>query len=344
MSRHVLQVIASLLWLTAYSSAQDSASAPAKFMVLTNEQYISGLRSKLDLADPKVVFEAVFFSLDSVVVVYPTENYYYFECVVNGRHLKGNIGLFATDIDSGIINFAYEDKGAFHKIGGVAIEMAVKLSNADGVGIRRLDDFQFLISFHGKYVLFKCYDPGLTRPLKSHLAPNEEYVCTTLDESGIKFALLFDKVHKHLFWILDQDDDVPEIFIPYTESLFIGARTEFVFLVDTMLNRKVLIGVKKENIEENNWFDGPFDQLPDNYIRNGQLNLRGYLEACFPKLKGNIDQFGNYLDERGSRVAISSYLFYKTRKDILKVYFGCRNSYKKYEDFIYNITKQRVLK
>ena len=58
----------------------------------------------------------------------------------------------------------------------------------------------------------------------------------------------------------------------------------------------------------NNYFDGPFDQLPDNFIegetlRDAILNVR-------PQLKGQIDRFGSAPD--GSiRFMIGPYLPYQ---------------------------------
>jgi len=34
---------------------------------------------------------------------------------------------------------------------------------------------------------------------------------------------------------------------------------------------------------QNNWYDGPFDQMPDNYVYLGQIEVQKYLEACYPR-------------------------------------------------------------
>ena len=54
------------------------AVSPPGPMFLAHDRFVTGLRTALDLDDPKLVFRFVFSQLDSPVRVYPTENYYYF--------------------------------------------------------------------------------------------------------------------------------------------------------------------------------------------------------------------------------------------------------------------------
>jgi hypothetical protein len=73
-------------------------------------------------------------------------------------------------------------------------------------------------------------------------------------------------------------------------------------------DRKILIGVYEENVRVNNYLDGPFDQLPDNFIE-GETLRKAILEVD-PKLKGKIDRFGGTPDGE-VRYSISPYLIYK---------------------------------
>ena len=63
----------------------------------------------------------------------------------------------------------------------------------------------------------------------------------------------------------------------------------------------------------NNYFDGPFDQLPDNFIE-GDLLQKALIESQ-PLLKGKIGRLGHFDD--GSRVAITPYGYYRTPSDLL---------------------------
>ena len=58
----------------------------------------------------------------------------------------------------------------------------------------------------------------------------------------------------------------------------------------------------------NNYFDGPFDQLPDNFIEGE--TLRNAILEIDPKLKGKIDRFGGSPDGE-IRYMIAPYKLYK---------------------------------
>ena len=96
-----------------------------------------------------------------------------------------------------------------------------------------------------------------------------------------------------------------------------GRRSGFAFGMDpTNHGRKVLIAVRGANAIVNNYYDGPFDQLADNYVE--QTNISKYLELASPNLKGRIDKYGYYTDRAtSSRVAVSPYYVYFSEKDLL---------------------------
>ena len=59
-------------------------------------------------------------------------------------------------------------------------------------------------------------------------------------------------------------------------------------------DRKVLVAVRRLNISRNDYFDGPFDQLADNYADETQVAV--YMQRAFPSLQGRIDKYGYYTD------------------------------------------------
>jgi hypothetical protein len=99
----------------------------------------------------------------------------------------------------------------------------------------------------------------------------------------------------------------------HTTHILIGKRTGFAFYQDKFLNRKILIGVFADNASENNHFDGPFDQLPDNFLRGD--TLRQSIIRADPKVAGAIDRFGNFLDGSG-RYLIAPYFYYRSEEDL----------------------------
>jgi hypothetical protein len=74
-----------------------------------------------------------------------------------------------------------------------------------------------------------------------------------------------------------------------------------------------LIGVFEGNAMANNYFDGPFDQLPDNFIAGE--DLRDAILAVEPGLKGKIDRFGGDPDG-ASRYLIGPYANYRSEVDL----------------------------
>ena len=74
------------------------------------------------------------------------------------------------------------------------------------------------------------------------------------------------------------------------DRILIGQRTGFAYYLDDKLDRKILVGVFEGNARVNNYFDGPFDQLPDNFLEGD--TLRQIILEVEPSLAGQIDRFG----------------------------------------------------
>lgn len=309
--------------------------------LVTNEAFIEGMYRQAKADDPISVFRHVFSSMGNEVKVYPTENYYYFEYALGGATIKGNIELFAGNRDEGVVSFAYEEGYAIEDPDHQPLEREVDLTAQDGVRLRKVSDLQYTISFDGKTVTFNLNDVGLSPPRKAVLSPVETFVGPSFDESGLQFYLIYNKECHTLFWILNEDNFVPERFISYTPTLLIGRRTEFAFYDDKDNNRRILVGVKKDNIIRNNWYDGPFDQLPDNYIKTGRVELHKYIEACYPNTKGKIDKYGVFLNNRDGRIAVAPYLKYSSEDQLAKLIDSLKVASKSKSDFYCRLTKIR---
>jgi hypothetical protein len=90
-------------------------------------------------------------------------------------------------------------------------------------------------------------------------------------------------------------------------------RSGFAFYQDRRTARKILIGVYAENVALNNYYDGPFDQLPDNFIDGN--SLRDAILAVAPRLAGKIGRLGHYRDRNG-RYVIAPYIAYRSIADL----------------------------
>ena len=131
--------------------------------------------------------------------------------------------------------------------------------------------------------------------------------------------------------MLDETEKVAEQFFSskQTDRILVGKRTGFAFYKDHRLNRKIMIGAFEGNMIANNYFDGPFDQLPDNFIEGE--TLRNAILAVRPQLKGEIDRFGSAPD--GSiRFMIGPYLAYQDITDLDRIH-TCAQKKQKRPDY-----------
>lgn len=328
---------------TIFSNCQEDQHTKIPRGFVTNESFINGLYTGVDLQSTIDVFRYVFSNLNGKVTVYPSENYYYFQFPMLGKTLSGTLTLYPEQRDSAKIGFGYgtkvEDK-ARHKyyfIRGGGNDLSVK----DGVKLRKINDFKYSVTFEGRTVIFNLYNPGLTQPQKALLRDDEEYVGTSFDESGLQFHLIFNNSVSYLFWILNEDVFVTETFSPAgigIEDVIIGDRTEFAFYDDSLHSRKILIGVSGLNVLHNNWYDGPFDQLPDNYVYTGQIDMKKYLIAHYKVDSTEIDKYGNY--NREARIPVAPYTVYFS-KDELAFVDSCKELQLNTDEFCKCLTEQK---
>lgn len=294
-----------------------TAVPAAPLQLHTNEAYVEevGRASTLAIGDPLAVFAAVFASLPERVKVYPTENYYYVAFTHAGVRYAGNLRLDASDRDRGVLHFAYfeeqtdwgdEDSEVRH----------VALDTATGVTVERLERLVYRVGHAGKNVVFALNDLSDVAPPPSVLAPGERVIGPIFDESGIRFFLVFNERLKVFHYVLDETVPVADELVPLPRArrILVGKRTGFAFYRDHLRERKIMIGAAEINMRLNNYFDGPFDQLPDNFI-DGEA-LRSAILAVSPKLKGDIDRFGGSADG-SQRFMIGPYLPYRRVEDLL---------------------------
>ncbi len=314
--------------------------------IFFNQSMIEKLGSALDLNNPDEVFKHVFLNLPERPVVYPTENYYYFQFYAGGKTIWGNLRFDAQDRDKGALHlgyFEYSEDGQYQDYAGHS-----KAFNQDsGVTVLKVDPWHYQIKAFGKTVVFTLNDVGWALPQKAKLRPGEEYVGTIYDESGLRFFLVFNGGDPHLFYVLDEDAPAPEEFLPIeagpptnlaeqvgggagiSPNVVMGKRTGYAFFNDPEYNQKILIGVSALNMQRNNYYDGPFDQLPDNYVLKTQIAK--YMGLAYPGLESEIDQYGVFKNQEGSRMAITSYFSYYSEADFSFVE-SCAKTYPAPED------------
>ena len=190
------------------------------------------------------------------------------------------------------------------------------LSADEGLRLVRLGQFSYSLELDCKRVDFDFQQLPLLKPSRSILRSSELYLGPAFDESGLHFSLLFDRETNCFLWILNDDFPTHDTFASGLGNLEIGRRTRFAFLSDDRNRRRVLVGVSKAEAQANSYYDGPFDQLPDNYIATGEVQLQKYIELNNPDRRGQIDEFGFFKLLPAYRVAIMPYHLYNQTSDL----------------------------
>jgi hypothetical protein len=302
-----------LLWLIAAApfAAQAQDGAPKLQTLETDIQSVTHVDA-LDVDDPLKVFAFVLNALPGRVTVYPTENYYYFRFLHRGTPYAGNIRIEVSDKPA-VLHFAYyRTQTPWHP---EAKATEIVLGGAQGVTLEKQDRLRYRVTSGNKSVEFALNDLSGVRPQENQLAPGERFVGPIFDESGVRFLLVFNDRLKTFLYVVDSSVPLPEETFSAREKshIAIGRRSGFAYFRDLKLPRQILIGVYEDNLLLNTYYDGPFDQLPDNFIEGEAL--RSAILAADPRLKGRIDRFGRALD-RNIRYAIKPYLAYVEPSDL----------------------------
>jgi hypothetical protein len=332
LSRMIPAVLAAVLLALpamAHSAEKPVVRPVGKPKVYFNQDFIESLYTKVDIKNEMAVFKLVFGALRDKVRVYPTENYYYFSFLTGGKVWWGNLRFDAIDRDKGILHlgyFKFDEYGRYDEDNNYYKNLTAK----DGVILKKVSDFVYTVTFEGRTVTFQLNDVGWKPPVKSKLRKVETYVGPVFDESGTRFHLIFDNNSKHFMYLLNEDGPVPEHFINVNRAVVVGERTGFAYFIDRAYDRKILIGVHGRNAQRNNYYDGPFDQLPDNYIDKAKMGE--YIVKAYPFTKGRIDKYGNYTDREAARFSISNYLIYED-VDKLNFVFDCMKRYREESSF-----------
>jgi hypothetical protein len=314
--------------MAGVGNAQDQ-ERPKLF---THQSYVEDVLKtfSLPIEDPKAVLAYVLQNLPDRVKVYPTENYYYFRFVHNHSQYAGNIRLDPVTREQGKVHIAYSIDFAGWKDEDPAFHML--LGKADGVAVEKLGPLLYRVSTGSRSVDFELNDLSKVVPPAGALGPDEKYIGPIFDDSAVRFFLVYNQKLKLFHYILDES--VPtDVFTrsAITDRILIGKRTGFAFYRDHRIERKILVGVFEGNARVNNYFDGPFDQLPDNFIEGEAL--RSAILEVEPRLAGHIDRHGSSPDGV-SRYMIAPYLHYHS-EDELSVFHVCAEDKKIPADLYY---------
>ena len=288
--------------------------------IIFNQGVIENLHLDVDLNNPLDVFGYVFHRLPPEVIVYPSENYYYFESYLSGLKIRGSVQIPANTRDEGIISFHYSEIDSNEDIDFEdSIQYSVALDINQGVLVQRTNNYEYVVTYGDTEVQFILQELEQKKPLFLSLFSDEVFVEKTFDESGYQFVLIYNTLENEFLWVLNEEEYVPDRFASLGDNLIVGGLSGFVFWIDRENNdRKILVGVQEASQYSNNYYDGPFDQLADNEI--DLLNRSDYMRLYDPLIVEGIeeiDKYGYYNDSGDLfRVSISPYLTYADLSDI----------------------------
>lgn len=304
------------IWLLAIAASLLIAptARAAENPIRTNEAYVEEALRKpgFDITAIDEVLDYVFDSLADEVTVYPTENYYYFKFVHGGVPYAGNFRLDIADRDKGVIHFAYFTENTPH---GQQVISNHRAYTADtGLAIEKRANLAYAVTRGERTVVFHLNDLSHVKPSQAEIAPGEIYVGPVFDEAAVQFFLMWNPELKMFLYVLDRSVVSEDYFeTDVSAQLRIGTRTGFAYYRDRYLDRWILVGVRAYEASLNTYLDGPFDQLPDNFIEGE--TLRDALLTLSPEVEGEIDRFGNSHDLTG-RMLVDPYILYSDLSDL----------------------------
>lgn len=279
-----------------------------------NEDMIREVTTAADpqACSPNEVLNDLFKQIGPVATIYPTENYYYFSFFRGGKSYSGSLRLAVDSRDKGIVQFAcYETYTSWLEVDGAA-GIQKELSQANGVFVKKIGNFEYDIAIEGVVVKFLLNKIDQT-PDKDKLGTGEKFAGRLLDDSGLVFDLVYNRTEKVFYFVLDTKSRVTDAFVKLKDKVYVGKRTGFVFFEDVILKRFILIAVHSEEIYKNSPYDGPFDQLPENFYE--EVGFWGYVYDAHPELLGKLTAGGTYLESE-LIFGILAYRAYVSKKDL----------------------------
>lgn len=339
----VLGVVMAVAAIAAWPKHPPGAPGLPAGSLMTNEARINGLYTNANMLDVKEAFRRVFDALDDEVVMYPSENALYFRVAVRGKLFDGAFHFDRGTADSAALGFSYAVIYEDRMRGRGKVEKAFHraLGPADTVFVEPDDSSGFVVTYMRKRVHFSSYRVAQSVPATLKLLPSEKLVGNTFDESGLRFHLVYNKNVHRLYWLLNEEGFVPEEFETFGSTLAIGMRTEFAFYRDSANHRMVLVGVNAYNVGANNWYDGPFDHLPDNEVHAGRLDMRQYIAPHLGIEPSKLNMYGGYVGREGTRAAVTAYTIYSQPSQLAFV-DSLLALKKPADEFLAAVTEQRV--
>lgn len=279
----------------------------------TNESFIKKVQTRTNQS----VLDYVFKSLNDKITVYPGEGYYYFNFLYNGDFYKGNIRFAKGDRDKGILYYAlFKPSGSLQDADNDELIGQLDKSHVF-FKLEKRNRLNYKITYKKRTIAVHIND--LLPLIKTVKVPSKHhyYVGPIYDESAIVFDLFFNENLKRFVYYHRGDIGSRESYVQLDANILIGKRTGFAYLRFGAEKQKIFIGGSRLNMTLNNYYDGPFDQLPDDTLDGDKLTK--LIEIYDPREKGKLSSGGMYKGQEADlRYAIAPYVDYVSIKELKK--------------------------
>jgi hypothetical protein len=306
--RFVSLAIAALAVVAGASLAATLAHEPMRGdSIERNDLWTTGLADSESL-EPDDVLLALLNSFHGSATIFPTENHLYFRMTAKGTQIGGNICLPAATRDQGEFYLSYTE---VLNLRSEAIEprgWEREYRKGATASLVKLRKNLYRISIKGISADIKINEVDWRPKDVPVNTLTEVPVAPFNDESSTRFVFVFDKASK-VFWyqtdwtLLGADERL--LYRP--SGIVIQPRTGFIYYKDSIRGRLILIAVNDRSVRQNDWFDGPCDQTPENLELDGAIDFFRYIYEVNPDLRGKIDKFGVYLDDPETRLAVAAF-------------------------------------
>ncbi len=306
----------------------------------TNSSFKNHLNDNtLQKLNDNTIIDFIFKSMNNKIIINNSENYYYYEFLLNGRHFKGNIGLLINERDNNTLSIGCEEvtniEEKYYK--PISIEKALNIN--DGLSLEKLNINNYIINYKGKKIEVIIDEKLFNSKSYNKLNSSYQFIGKSFDDSGLTFNLCYNDSLKHFLYTLDEvEKSNLSHFVKLNSNIVIEIRTGFAFYKN-YFNDKILIGVLKKNEIANNLYDGPFDQLPDNQILESKINLGKLIKDSNINYTDDIDIYGNFENNNEYRVAISAYYSYNNIEDLMNHFYEFQSNNEDENSIIKYLTK-----
>ena len=232
------------------ASERDVARQDGAIRIDFNTAFIEHIHNDhVDLDNYREVLKLVLSMAGDPIRVYPSEGYFYFSFFSNGDLIKGNLRFDRYLREDGYVSFAYFRQFSDSKRRAVDRNNHWTLGPDDGFFLTQIDPFHFDLEYENVSAVVEIYDAKRELSAVKPINEGEIYVGPVLDESGVRFHLIFDQHSNVFLFVLNETLGATETFRHHKENsnILIGNRTQFAFYQDGMRHRRILIGVNRAN-------------------------------------------------------------------------------------------------